>query len=125
MKLSKSLTVLFSALLVVLLFSTTPVTVFATSNADFNLKVSKTDQTSVLLTWSLVPGSDRYCVYRSTNSKCDFKIYATTSNRNYTDHSVQSGNTYYYYVTSYAPRGVNGPKPIKHISNVVSAEAAF
>ncbi|MCL5016214.1 MAG: fibronectin type III domain-containing protein [Patescibacteria group bacterium] len=70
---------------------------------------------SISLSWSYSGSSiSYYKIYRGVNNGSP-SFYVTTSNSNYADTSVSSGNTYYYQVSAVNNMGTEGP-----LSNLVN-----
>jgi Abnormal spindle-like microcephaly-assoc'd, ASPM-SPD-2-Hydin len=65
---------------------------------------------SVGLSWgaSSSTGVSAYNVYRSTTTSAGFSKLTSVASTSYSDHSVQSGATYYYVVTSVSSGGESG-----------------
>lgn len=71
-----------------------------------NMSITKPDKPVITLTksdgrvklsWGMVPGADKYQVYRSTDGK-SYKRISTTEKTAYTDSSCSSGTKYWYKV---------------------------
>ncbi len=54
----------------------------------------------VKISWSAIPGAEKYVIYRKTSAKADWKkLYTTkTAASSYTDKAAKSGTKYYYTV---------------------------
>ena len=65
-----------------------------------SISVEKKDTNTVHIKWGEVLGVDKYVIYRKTNNG-SYKIIATTSETEYTDSDIVSGNIYSYYVKGY------------------------
>ena len=77
----------------------TKVTVPKSPEISVNKKDSK-----IVVSWSPVPGADKYWIYRSTDGK-NFKYYDSTTKTSYTNSSVTSGTKYYYKVKAVNVKG--------------------
>lgn len=71
------------------------------SNAKTGISKVKASEKSVNLTWKTVTGGDKYRVYRADSADGKKTTLATTSKLTYTDKTVKSGKTYYYFVKVY------------------------
>jgi Polysaccharide lyase len=65
---------------------------------------------STTISWTAASNASvsRYHVYRSTTSGSGYENVGTTSGLSFTDHTVQTGTTYYYVVTAIAD-GIESP----------------
>ena len=52
----------------------------------------------MLLTWEIVPGADRYDVYRATSKSGSYKKVAAAETESWQDTTAAAGNIYYYKV---------------------------
>ena len=71
------------------------------ANAKTSISKVTKSKSSVKLTWKSVNGGDKYRIYRSDSADGKKTQLATTSKLSYTDKSVKSGETYYYFVKVY------------------------
>lgn len=86
----------------------------------------------VRITWPVVPGAEKYEVFRATSRNGSFSKYYTTSGTSYTNTSAVAGKTYYYKVRAIGYDGTEGDfsrvidrtcdcaRPVVTISNVDS-----
>ncbi len=97
--------------------SATPTQPTPSVSAVTNL-VASAGYSQITLAWSTPYSSGQitgYNIYRSINSGGNFSFYTQSQNNSYTDTSVSSGTTYFYYVVAV----VNGAQSGQ--SNIVSA----
>lgn len=85
--------------------------------ADFT--AVRVGSTSIKSSWSSVPGSSYYQVYRATSSTGTYSLIKTTSYPTFTDSALTTGKTYYYKVRAY--RNVDGTKVYGSYSAAKSA----
>lgn len=80
---------------------------FKTKMADVDLDIADSDSSKVKLSWTNDNYDVTYHIFRSSDGNAFNEIYETFNNT-YTDSSVKSGKTYFYYIT--AASNANGEK---------------
>ncbi len=71
------------------------------SNAKTGISKTKISEDTVNLTWKTVSGGDKYRVYRADSADGKKTTLTTTTKLTYSDKSVKSGKTYYYFIKVY------------------------
>ena len=69
------------------------------------LKVSKTSDTTALLTWDEIEGVSNYEVYRKSSSQTSYKKLKTIKSCSYVSKSLKNNETYYYKVRGFKKVG--------------------
>ncbi len=71
------------------------------SSAKSSISKAVNSKSSVKLTYKSVNGGDKYRIYRADTKTGEKKTLTTTTKLTYTDKTVKSGKTYYYFVKVY------------------------
>ncbi len=80
-----------------------------TACSDYNCEIQSPDNLvaqvngdSVVLSWDSVEDAELYTIYRYRDFPDNAKPVGTVSSASFTDDSVSSGKTYYYYIQTLA-----------------------
>lgn len=85
------------------------------------LKVARSGNNQMKLSWKKVAGASNYVILRSTKADGNYAEIARTNKLNYTDTGLAANTTYYYKV--YATSGVVDSKPAGPVSQSTPALA--
>lgn len=87
------------------------------------LKQTDINDTSISLSWSIIPRATGYEIYRSITKDGEMKLIGTTVDYRYTDKSAGEDGTYFYKVRAY--RTENGHTYYGPYSEVLESVAAM
>jgi fibronectin type 3 domain-containing protein len=85
------------------------------------LTAEAASSTSISLSWNSVDGAEAYRILRSTSDTGPFAEVGECQTTSYTDNDLETGATYFYYVTAYS--GVNESAPSGTVQITLTATA--